>query len=400
MLIAENSDRTAKTQRLESAIAVTARLVGAQCLALMQKMFLLWQLELSHDAVSGELASFEEHLVGVLEQRRTLVFFARRLSDTTQAAVLVLYSFLKWRIQCASRHGQDDSRIPSLQAANVVIQKVQAVVALSRTFFHWRGFLCNGLVERGVVAQTGPLRDIWLSRARTVSQRLALCRSGAVAKLAFGAWSSSAREGLFVVDVAVLQQQVFRQENVFRDRTLNAVTREEVRFEVALAQFALWAWRQHLLVQDSVRTRQRLLRAQARQCEVARSAAGRLVHCHNIVSLQRVLHAWGQASGPRFARFSPERRRASREPVAAARLLQRLRLASDLRAGARVFGAWQRHLVQVACDRSVQIAELERDELLRRLYSTPDSRDRSNRNTLATVERSMSAALLARALEF
>mmetsp|Transcript_92587 Transcript_92587/g.293606 ORF Transcript_92587/g.293606 Transcript_92587/m.293606 type:complete len:87 (-) Transcript_92587:73-333(-) len=61
--------------------------------------------------------------------------------------------------------------------------------------------------------------------------------------------------------------------------------------------------------------------------------------------------------------------------------------------------AWQRHCVQVRCVREVQLVEHEKDAILRELSLLQDDRERSSRNTLATIERSMSAALLARALE-
>lgn len=71
--------------------------------------------------------------------------------------------------------------------------------------------------------------------------------------------------------------------------------------------------------------------------------------------------------------------------------------ASCRRAALRSLAAWKRHLVQGR----VRIAELERDELLRQLTRMKDDHDRSTCHVkaLATMERSVGAALLARALE-
>merc|ERR1712242_131716 len=67
------------------------------------------------------------------------------------------------------------------------------------------------------------------------------------------------------------------------------------------------------------------------------------------------------------------------------------------RAALRALMVWHRYLMRVTYARRVQIAELERDELLRQLTRIQDDRSRSNRQAFSTIERSMSAALLARA---
>merc|ERR1712129_273877 len=73
--------------------------------------------------------------------------------------------------------------------------------------------------------------------------------------------------------------------------------------------------------------------------------------------------------------------------------------ASFRRAALRTLMGWHRYLMRVTYDRRMQIAELERDELLRQLTRIQDDRSRTNRHAFSTIERSMSAALLARALE-
>lgn len=65
----------------------------------------------------------------------------------------------------------------------------------------------------------------------------------------------------------------------------------------------------------------------------------------------------------------------------------------------QVLQAWHRHCLQVLCQREVQSVEEQRNAILRELALLEDDRNRRSHSTLATFERSMSAALMARALE-
>jgi len=273
---------------------------------------------------------------------------------------------------------------------------LREISRLSRAFHIWHELCVLSTFRLKVDEILHMSRELWSQRADAAINLLVVTRNLASLHSIFLAWAREARERGLAGDIVVMQQQVLRQASLGRDRAVSVARRRAEWFHCCLLTWAFLHWHARALTwkhsAGAARVPPAVSPRPPRAAKPGPSKQERLEQlCANVFVAWRLTTLLERQALLRAVK-----------PIVATTLWRAVEWRFDASfklAGTRALAAWRAHLEQVICERRVQIAELERDELLRQVTLIQDERSRNNRNTLATIERSMSAALLARALE-